>query len=70
MIIGIMWTAPHVGDIDVGTATTPDWRTYLVGTMGAGGRGYFVLDITKPGSDEPTSTVTNAFGVETNALTW
>lgn len=59
--------SPMSGDIDVGTATTPDWRTYLVGTMGAGGRGYFVLDITKPGSDEPTSTVTNAFGVETNA---
>jgi len=27
-----------------------DWRTVLVGTLGAGGRGYFVLDVTDPGS--------------------
>ena len=42
--------SPFSGDIDIGTATA-DWRTYLVGTLGAGGRGYFVLDVTKPGAD-------------------
>ena len=26
----------------------PDWHTVLVGTLGAGGRGYFVLDVTTP----------------------
>lgn len=28
--------------------TTPNWRTLLVGALGAGGRGYFVLDVTDP----------------------
>lgn len=55
--------SPMSGDIDVGTSTAPDWRTYLVGALGAGGRGYFVLDVTKPGSDgstnSPTAPATN-----------
>lgn len=35
----------------------PDWRTLLVGTLGAGGRGYFVLDVTTPlAATAPTST--------------
>lgn len=56
--------SPFSGDIDVGNATTPDWRTYLVGTLGAGGRGYFVLDVTQPGVDSsftgtPTPPATN-----------
>ena len=29
-------------------AYTPDWRTLLVGTLGLGGKGYFVLDVTDP----------------------
>ncbi|RYF31801.1 MAG: pilus assembly protein PilY [Comamonadaceae bacterium] len=32
----------------------PDWRTLLVGTLGAGGKGYFVLNITSPGTTVPT----------------
>lgn len=36
---------PFSGDINP-TATT--WKTVLVGTLGAGARGYFVLDITDP----------------------
>ena len=49
--------SPMSGDIDLGmapgsndndTSHTPNWRTLLVGTMGAGGKGYFVLDITDP----------------------
>ena len=46
--------SPMSGDIDIGS-TTPDWRTYLIGTLGAGGRGYFVLDVTKPGPTPPAT---------------
>lgn len=48
--------SPFTGDIDMGDTTTPDWRTVLVGSLGAGGRGYYVLDVTKPGSPDGTST--------------
>lgn len=55
--------SPMTGDVDMGTGVvdpndpcnTNDWRTLLVGTMGAGGKGYFVLDVTKP-----TATAGNA----------
>lgn len=51
--------SPMTGDIDVNggvqdpsdpsyAAFVPDWRTYLVGTLGQGGKGYFVLDVTNP----------------------
>ena len=49
--------SPMSGDIDLGmtpggndtdSSYTPNWRTMLVGTLGAGGKGYFVLDITDP----------------------
>lgn len=33
----------------------PDWRTMLVGTLGAGGKGYFVLDVTSPGTTAPAA---------------
>lgn len=36
--------SPFAGDIKVNSR----WRTMLVGTLGAGGRGYFVLDVTDP----------------------
>lgn len=49
--------SPFSGDVDLGT-TTADWRTYLVGTLGAGGRGYFVLDITQPGPKDSSDTTT------------
>jgi type IV pilus assembly protein PilY1 len=39
--------APIVGDIYVPGAT-PTWKTILVGGLGAGGRGYYALDITNP----------------------
>lgn len=50
------------GDVDTGigiqdpndpaysTAYAPNWRTMLVGTLGAGGKGYFVLDVSNPTS--------------------
>ena len=44
--------SPFVADIamaEPATAATADrWKSYLVGTLGAGGKGYFVLDVTKP----------------------
>ncbi|MBV2162888.1 MAG: pilus assembly protein PilC [Comamonas sp.] len=54
--------SPMTGDVDVANTPnsddsithTPDWRTMLVGTMGLGGKGYFVLDVTNPGfSNKP-----------------
>ena len=36
--------SPMTGDIKDGTT----WKTLLVGTLGAGGKGYFVLDVTNP----------------------
>lgn len=44
---------PFTGDADVSgrldtTTTTPDWRTILVSGLGAGGKGYFILDVTNP----------------------
>lgn len=55
--------SPFSGDINKGSDSTPDWRTFLVGTLGAGGKGYFVLDITKPGSPSEITSggVTNDF---------
>ena len=35
------------GDVNL-SQTGSNWRTMLVGTLGAGGRGYFVLDVTNP----------------------
>lgn len=58
--------SPFTGDVDIGTAASPQWRTYLAGTLGAGGRGYFVLDVTNPGPAAGTSVVGNGF-TETNA---
>lgn len=54
--------SPMTGDVDIGkpdpmdpSVYLPDWRTYLVGTMGAGGKGYFVMDVTNPSvSDSAT----------------
>jgi len=34
------------GDVEIGG----DWRTVLVGALGAGGKGYYVLDVTNPTS--------------------
>ena len=64
--------SPMTGDIDINGGLqdpddanygtyTPDWRTLLVGTLGLGGKGYFVLDVSNP-----TATGANSF-VESNA---
>ncbi|RZL93383.1 MAG: hypothetical protein EOP76_09295, partial [Variovorax sp.] len=36
--------SPFTGDLRIGS----DWKTYLAGFPGAGGKGYFVLDVTNP----------------------
>lgn len=46
--------SPMTGDVDLSTDNpalptySPNWRTLLVGTLGAGGKGYFVMDVTNP----------------------
>lgn len=44
--------SPMSGDVDINdrnsTSHTPAWRTMLVSALGAGGKGYFVLDVTNP----------------------
>ncbi len=47
------------GDADLGGGAAPDWRTLLVGQLGAGGRGYFVLDVTRPVA---TGSMASTFG--------
>lgn len=41
--------SPMTGDVKTGTGSSAnDWKTMLVGTLGAGGKGYFVLDVSNP----------------------
>lgn len=54
--------SPFSGDVDTSdkSGSNPaNWRTYLVGALGAGGKGYFVLDITQPGSGSTASEFSN-----------
>ena len=37
--------SPFTADLKTNSAS---WQTYLVGTLGAGGKGYFLLDVTDP----------------------
>lgn len=47
--------SPFTGDLNIATGTNPaDWRTFLVGSLGGGGKGYFILDVTQPGSSDGT----------------
>jgi type IV pilus assembly protein PilY1 len=43
--------SPFTGDAFIGS--TPAWTTVLVGSLGAGGKGYFVLDVTDPANFTP-----------------
>lgn len=69
--------SPMTGDVDMGVGVqapddpayddtyAPSWRTFLVGSLGAGGKGYFVLDVTNP---EASNAPDGAFGfAESNA---
>lgn len=53
--------SPFSGDVNWGSNTTPNWRTLLVGTLGAGGKGYFVLDVTTPGNTGAVTTPASNF---------
>ncbi|MDR2220774.1 MAG: hypothetical protein LBE24_09400 [Methylobacillus sp.] len=45
--------SPFSGDAQTGTSTeSGKWATVLVNTLGAGGKGYFVLDVTNPATFE------------------
>ena len=52
--------SPMTGDVDTSgqdpsaSTYTPSWRTLLMGTLGAGGKGYFVLDVTNPTDTDTT----------------
>ncbi|MGJ7531909.1 MULTISPECIES: PilC/PilY family type IV pilus protein [unclassified Variovorax] len=65
-----------VADIYMGAAATPTttdaqkaagWRSFLVGTLGAGGKGYFVLNVTKP-EDIDEAGAAETVVVDTTAL--
>lgn len=67
--------SPMTGDVDVGVnpddpAYVPNWRTMLVGTLGAGGKGYFLLDVTTPGTstDEAGNFTEANAGATTNPI--
>ena len=67
--------SPFSGDVFVPTTpnAAPEWRTFLVGTLGAGGKGYFVMDVTTPGSiatdaDEAASNPSNFLKANAGAL--
>lgn len=51
--------SPFSGDVNISATTTADWRTYLIGSLGAGGKGYYVLDVTKPGFTGGSGVATN-----------
>jgi type IV pilus assembly protein PilY1 len=40
--------SPVLSDANVGSAATPNWKTIIVSGLGAGGAGYFALDVTRP----------------------
>lgn len=59
--------SPFSGDVNWGGSTTPNWRTLLIGALGAGGKGYFVLDVTTPGSTATDSTAIASNFAKSNA---
>ena len=64
--------SPMTGDVNIAnnpsdTTIAPDWRTLLVGTLGAGGRGYFVLDVTNPDKDPDGTDIKAPKFAEANA---
>ena len=48
--------------------STTDWRTVLVGTTGAGGRGVFALDVTDPANFGPSKVLWDLAGQTDNDL--
>jgi type IV pilus assembly protein PilY1 len=58
--------SPFTGDAYLGT--TAAWATVLVGSLGAGGKGYFVLNVTDP-ANFTTANVTSLVIKDTTATT-
>lgn len=52
--------SPMVGDADLDSTSTNNWRTVLIGALGAGGKGYYALDITDPGTVDNAGAITAA----------
>ncbi|MFZ3040931.1 MAG: PilC/PilY family type IV pilus protein [Thiobacillus sp.] len=55
--------SPMVADANTGTTALPVWKSVLVGSLNAGGQGYFALDVTNPTDTTktaPTFTTANA----------
>ena len=42
------------GDVNFGSTASPDWRTVIVGGLGAGGKGLFALDVTSADAADET----------------
>lgn len=42
--------SPMIADVDIDSPAGNRWRTVLIGSLGAGGKGYFALDVTDPSS--------------------
>jgi hypothetical protein len=42
------------GDVNFGTTASPDWRTIIVGGLGAGGKGLYALDVTDADAADET----------------
>lgn len=61
--------SPFSGDVNWGDSVNPNWRTLLVGTLGAGGKGYFILDVTTPGSKVTGDTAVASNFLKANAAT-
>ncbi len=40
--------SPMIADADLDSTVANNWRTVLIGSLGAGGKGYFALDVTDP----------------------
>ncbi len=40
--------SPFISDVNLGTASSLNWKTVLIGSLGAGGAGFFALDVTRP----------------------
>jgi len=49
--------------------STPDWRTLLIGGLGKGGKGFYAIDVTNPGSVTSTSTTSGSATTVTKTLT-
>lgn len=48
--------SPMIADIDLDSSAASDWRTVLIGGLGAGGKGYYALDVTNPANFSESGT--------------